>query len=757
MVEARLKMKNGAPAVYVNGEEFPFSQAITVRTHKNGKIIFDEEYFKGLHRAGIRLYYVTCDTDWCHAGNLENLREECGKLLSCVPNAYIMVRIGLHPPVSFVKDHPEECFTYNDGVADPVILANETFKEFYPHLYSEASDKWREEAGNALIDMCEKIEKEPFSDRIIGYFFAAGGTSEWYYLLNLEQGKRYGDFSEAFRRAFSAYLKEKYGTNEALRKAWHDDTADIDRPAIPSLEERFYAFDFDETYEREDEVVVDFLMSAASNGYNVGNFLNVDKCARAFDFYRAWHVATAKSQIYFGELIKKRYGGALLTGSFYGSYGCTNFYSGSTAGAVIEILDSGAIDFLAAPGVYVNRNPGGFTGQREMEDSFFLRGKTFVTEEDTRTHLEKSYFRSMFDYYDETDALNAIKRDFGRNLCGNLPYWWYDHEVGGGRYKNEKIYELFCRQGEIARLAAGKTDRSKVSEIAYLYDEKSIHLISDRTTKEIVEYFNNYEAARIGAPADKYFWNDISNPAMPDYKLYVFFNVFALSAKDREAIFAKLSKNHASAIFVYASGAIDFEEENRLSGENVSKLTGIRTRLVKEKHFTKYRVLRLPENDTFGALSDRRIYGVNNRPLNNNILTVIKQVTTFACPLFVAEDENATVLARFCENNLPAITMKDSGGFVSYFLAAKVLDADVLRAIAKKAGCHIYENGDDVLYVSRNFICLHASSDGEKTLKFREKCSPYELYEKKYYGAGVTEIRFNAKIGETYTFELRDK
>ena len=28
MVEARLKMKNGAPAVYVNGEEFPFSQEI---------------------------------------------------------------------------------------------------------------------------------------------------------------------------------------------------------------------------------------------------------------------------------------------------------------------------------------------------------------------------------------------------------------------------------------------------------------------------------------------------------------------------------------------------------------------------------------------------------------------------------------------------------------------------------------------------------------------------------------------------------
>ena len=59
MVEARLKMKNGAPAVYVNGEEFPFSQAITVRTHKNGKIIFDEEYFKGLTQKTSAKCYIS--------------------------------------------------------------------------------------------------------------------------------------------------------------------------------------------------------------------------------------------------------------------------------------------------------------------------------------------------------------------------------------------------------------------------------------------------------------------------------------------------------------------------------------------------------------------------------------------------------------------------------------------------------------------------------------------------------------------------
>lgn len=753
MAKAEIKNLNGYPAVFINGEPYPFTQGITVRTHTPEGIIFDEEYFRGLGKSGIKLFYITCDTEWCIKGTLENFIKECELLFSAVPDALIMVRIGLHPPVSFTEQNPQECFCYDDGSSPSVTLANETFSVNYPHLYSEASSVWRLQAKKALEKTCDILDSLPFSERIIGYFFAAGGTSEWYYLLNLENGERYGDFSEAFRREFSAYLKEKYVTESNLKKAWKDETASFEFPKIPTLEERFFAKKFDVGYWREDEVCDCSVNSIRSNGKNIGSFLDVNRCAHVFDFYRAWHIATAKSQIYFGRVIKERYKGEKLTGAFYGSYGCTDFFDGSTAGGVLEILDSNAIDFLAAPGVYVNRQPGGFTGQREMADSFALRTKLFVVEEDTRTHLDSPHVRAMFDYYDIVDTLNVLKRDFGRNLCENLPAWWYDHHVGGGRYKHEEIYELFSKQMHIAKDALRLPNRRKGNEIALIYDEKSIHAVSNQSSKEVVEYFRNYELAHIGAGADQYFHNDLKNPAMPDYKLYIFFNTFVLSEEERKVIHEKLKKNHAVALWVYASGCIDFNAEKRLCAENVSKCTNINVKMLLEKHHTKYHVKK-GGCGIFDRLNERKIYGVNDRPYASNVLIVVKDIMTFAAPLFYADDEDAETVATFLTNRLPAISVKECDGFLSVLCGSKILNADIVREIARFAGCHIWFESDDVLYVSDNYLCLHASSDGEKKLFFKNQCSPYELYEEKFYGKDVTSLSVFMKKGETLTFAL---
>ena len=118
-------------------------------------------------------------------------------------------------------------------------------------------------------------------------------------------------------------------------------------------------------------------------------FLNMKDYRYVADFYDAFHEATAEAIIYFAKLLK----GALCRknhGSFLWSYGCTDFFNSSTATSTLPILDSGYVDFLAAPGVYNNREPGGSVAQREMQDSFRLRGQMFVAE-DSRTHLEDSF------------------------------------------------------------------------------------------------------------------------------------------------------------------------------------------------------------------------------------------------------------------------------------------------------------------------------------------------------------------------------
>ena len=755
MATAEIKDLNGAPAVFIDGVPFPFTQAITVRTHSENGLLFDKEYFRALGRVGIRIFYVTCDTDWCEKDSIEKFRTECEMLLDAVPDAYIMVRIGLHPPVSFTEKYPEECFTYDDGSAPPVVLANETFVKKYPHLYSMSSSVWRENAKKALSESCDKIDAMPFADRIIGFFFAAGGTSEWYYLLDLESNGRCGDYSAAFRRAISAYLQEKYGTDENLCAAWRDGDAGISKPKIPALSERFFAKQFDLLYQGDYEMEDDELSRAASNGTNIGSFLDVNKHAAVLDFYRAWHIATAKSQVFFAKEIKKRYYGTKLTGAFYGSYGCTDFFNSSTAGGVLEILDSGEIDFLAAPGVYVNRQPGGFCGQREMFDSFSLRNKMFIVEEDTRTHLESEHFRAMFDCYDAEDAVNILKRDFGRNLCENHAAWWYDHHVGGGRYKCEEIYRLFARQAEIAKQALSLSDRRKGNEIALIYDEESIHVISNQSTKELVEYFRNYEIARIGAGCDQYFHNDLSNPAMPDYKLYIFFNTLVLTAAEREAIHKKLSKNNAVALWVYASGVIDMQAQERFSVKNIEKLTGIRMKADFGKHHTKYKICE-SENGIFSRLKSDKIYGVNDRPAASNILVAVKNIETFAAPLFYADDPEAETLAKFLTNGLPALSYKQTEKFRSVFCGSKILNADIVREIARFAGCHIWSEINDVLYVSDRYLCIHASRTGEKTVHFKRKSSLFELYEQKTYAEGAWEAHFIMYKGETKTFVIEE-
>ena len=83
--------------------------------------------------------------------------------------------------------------------------------------------------------------------------------------------------------------------------------------------------------------------------------------------------------------------------------------------------------------------------------------------------------------------------------------------------------------------------------------------------------------------------------------------------------------------------------------------------------------------------------------------------------------------------------------------------ADLLRAIARGAGCFVYHDGDDVLYAGKDFVTLHASSPGEKCLRFPAPCEPFEIYELRSYGSAVKDIRFAMRKGDTRTFHLRGR
>jgi hypothetical protein len=353
-------------------------------------------------------------------------------------------------------------------------------------MYSLCSEAWREDGGKALTDFCDAVDQAPFADRVIGYFLAAGGTSEWYPVnpLTLRDEGKYADFSPAFQREFGAILKEKYGSEEALSRAWNCKDASFDNPVIPDIDSRQHQWADEKIldaflhYESAGRIIGKELELNPETEYNRGVFLNADNYSNVADFYYAWHRGTANTIVHFAKIIKVRYQGKLV-GAFYGSYGCTDFYDASTAGATLAILDSGAVDFLAAPGVYNNREPGGLVAQREMNDSFRIRNQMFVIEDDSRTHLENDFFRDSMGLYDIRDTIGTLKRDFARNLCEETFAWWFDQHEEGGRYQHPEIFRLFEKQEKIAALAYS-LDRTKQNDIALIYDQESLFYVSIR-------------------------------------------------------------------------------------------------------------------------------------------------------------------------------------------------------------------------------------------------------------------------------------
>lgn len=763
---AEIKQVNGSPALVVDGQVYP-PMAMTARLNK-------PDYIKSLGEAGVRVFFLMTNTDWLRPGRdfvdehgekqhepsgMEAFIHNAETLLSQVPDAYIIVRIGLHPPVDWMEEHLEELMTYEDGSHEPAILSSEVHMDQIPGMYSFSSQKWQHDAGEALKEFCDKVDTLPFANRVIGYFLAAGGTSEWYPVNQVCDRKNHkcADYSPAFVRYYGNFLRKRYGTEEKLRKAWNKPDASFDAPIIPSVEDQYYIhmeediLDAMQNYENAYREIGKTIDINAKKPTNMGVFLNMTDYRYVADFYDAFHEATADAIIHFAKILKERYAGKVV-GAFYGSYGCTDFYNSSTATATLPILDSGYIDFLAAPGVYDNREPGGCVAQREMQDSFRLRGQMFVAEEDSRTHLEDTFYRDSMGLYDVRDTMVTLKRDFARVFCEDIYAWWFDQHAEGGRYQHEEIYKLIRRQEEIAKFGYS-LDRRKGNEIALIYDQESCHTVSSYTNMLMLDYYRTSDMHRIGAPVDYYFHNDCEREDMPDYKLYVMLNEFCLTDAEREALIRKAKKNHATVLWLYAPGFINPDADEIMSNEHIRQLTGINVGRIDHTCSPRFKVTNLEHPAVRYAVEDRR-YGYIDRDLHSNVWLSGVLAPAYMNPGFYIDDPDAEILGTYCEMGLPAYAIKEMDGWTSVYCAPQILRSELIASLAEYAGCHLYNKDDDIIYANKNFVTIHSSYKGVHTLYFKEPCSPYEVYEKRYYGHNVTKLEIPMRLGDTLMFSL---
>ncbi len=764
MAKAHVEMFNGSPAIIVDGKPCP-PMTITVSRRSARSPEEQQAYYRRLGEAGLKIFYVAVRTRWLQPGDkaagvldgVEAAVRDIRFVLDAVPNGYVMLRLNVSPPADWVNAHPEEQLTYNDGSHRPVICTTIGGKPI-DGMHSLCSEAWRSAGDEALADFLAALSQYPEFNRVIGFFLCAGGTDEWYYPQGLlTDDGAYGDFSEPFRREYESYLRRKYGTVEELRRVWKRPDATFEHPLIPTPEEHAYTYKVHEgietalrKWELQGRAIGLKINLDGREESNFGVFLNVNGHAHVADFFDAWNEATARTIVHFARTLK-RLQPDLLVGAFYGSFGCTDFFYGSTASGTLTILDSGVVDFLAAPGVYNNREPGGIVAQREMQDSFRLRKQIYICEDDSRTHRCEPWIqRDSMALYTPADSVTTLKRDFARDICEDLQGWWFD--MGGDWYDDPEILALFRRQQDVAAFAYS-LDRRKHNDIALIYDTESVHLVTGPLSQLALDFWRTSDLGRIGAPVDYYFHNDLARPDMPDYRLYVMVNQYCLTDAEREAVYAKARRNGAVVLWLYAPGFVNHDAPRVMDIANIERTVGMKLGLIDKTFFPHFRVDPAAHPAVARASATRR-YGLIDRDVHSNIWIGPVTPALYLNPGFYIDDPQATVLGRYCSSGLPALALVERDGVRSLYCATAVMRSDLLASIAAYAGCHLFLDGDDVLYANENFVAIHAQDDGRRTIRFKRPCSPYEVYEKRFYGHDVDHVDVDMTLGQTLMWSL---
>ncbi len=764
MATAKIEKYHGEPALVIDGKAYPpFTYWI-----KNPKEHI--EHLKLRYAEGERMIYLGWYmTDWCEPGTTERIIDDC---LTVIENTgddvYLGVVLGLNPPLEWVEAHPDELIKYNDGTSHRMILNANQHNEL-PGMYSICSEVFRHDAGEVLESMMTKLDASPVGDRIVSILISGGGTSEWYYpegneFTDYETGT-WADYSEPFRINYGKFLKHKYGDEETLRRVWNDPTASFEHPRIPTLEERGHinidaeileAMAIYESYDRQVGKKINFNGEGPTN---LGVFLDANRYQFVADFYQAINYGTAETLSYFGSIVKAHTPKRLVV-TFYGALGCTNYYNFGTSSATVELLDSGNVDMLCSAASYNNREPGGFLAHRMVQDSFLLRNTMFANEGDSRNHWTIPFYRDLMRYYDVEDTINTFKREFAQQIADNIQGWWYDLDQPG--FVEDGIHDLLKRMKEVANFDYSQ-DRRKNHEIALIYDLESLHYVSNDTDAMMLEFYRISDLGRIGTTVDYYFHNDMSRPDMPDYKMYVMINVYCLTDAEREAIKAKARKNHALVLWLYAPGFINRDSAEIMSNENIEKVTGFKVSRYDGTMSPRFRTVR-GGHPALRYADPYQLYGYIDREIRSCIWPgsvyappkVKAQPPAFANPGFIIEEqEGIEVLGRYALDKKIAMAMKDDDGYTSVYCCSHVVRSEILQSLAAYAGVHLFVHNDDVISQNDTIVSIHAHTTGKRTIYFKEKCSPFEVYEKKYYGYDVSEIEVDMYMGQTLTFSVR--
>ena len=620
-------------------------------------------------------------------------------VIAACPKAKLVINVFSTPAQWFMKKYPEELEEYYIDSNNPSAGKLKWTGPGGPM----GSNKYLELSCQMIRDFVKHMEASSFNNHIYGYSISGGDAGEWYW-----PGQFAGltGYSKPTRDSFRDFLRKRYNNNAAaLQKAWNNRNVSFDQVETPSPSERNAA---------ENHLFRDKQTARAALDHR--EFINDRTMLNFNESCRAVRESASSDKV-----IVTYYGYSL----YYAGRGILHVSGLQT---VWNVLNSPWVDSIATPIDYLRRRGGqegvniaGFTG------SALLAGKMIWREEDLRTHFHPRLEFGRTATLRET--IEVIRRAYAYTIadCYGM---WFVCQAGNPAYHQKDLMEDVKKLQRIAQEAAASDSRD-VAEVALIFDEKdSLNNLSAMASEFITNHiWGTYQNAhRMGAPFKLYFMEDMANPKMPDFKLYIFINPYAIDAEKHKIIAAKVKKNQAVVVWNYAPGYVS---EKGFDLENMKNLTG----------FT------FTEKRSMGMITGK----INEKERSLITATVKEWPGQYLGPIFGVEGRGVKVLATDggTLNILAAKEFKDWKSVYSLL----PLTPELLTGLCDYAGVHVYSRSNDLLLVNNSYLALHNSKAGHRKITLPVSSQVTDLLNGRDFGS-VTQFEDDIPEQTTRIYRL---
>lgn len=237
--------------------------------------------------------------------------------------------------------------------------------------------------------------------------------------------------------------------------------------------------------------------------------------------------------------------------------------------------------------------------------------------------------------------------------------------------------------------------------------------------------------------------------------MVIFLNAFHLTDPQRTLIRKKLLNRDCAVLWSYAPGLFNGQRKDFAMME---PLTGMR--IVPGAKAERVRARIVLANEPGASAQADMASASRGDPIRALFqeLRGLPEQTVGSPHVWVddlaVDDPDAICLGRREGGGAVALALKPMRGWTSLYTLNPVLPAAALRAFARYAGVHLYNEQDDTLYASRSYLTLAADQRGRRRIQLPRRVDVRDPFTGERLWEGITGFERDFERKETVIWQL---